>query len=70
MFVCCLLWFYVYHQHDFPTFDVILPKVWGRYLAKTFSPVPMIEEGHTKGLLICFSYECSSIHASLLCLAS
>ena len=54
MFICCLLWFYVYHHHDFLAFAVILEGASGDYFAKTFSPIPMIEEGHTKGLLIHF----------------
>ena len=37
MFVCCLLWFYVYLQHNFVAFDVILARASGGYLTKTFT---------------------------------
>ena len=54
MLVCCLLCFYVYHQHLFLAFAYILGDGSGDYFAKTFALIPMIEEGHTKALLIHF----------------
>jgi len=54
MFVCCLLWFYVYHHPDFPAFAYILEGASGDYFAKTFALIPMIEEDYTNALLIHF----------------